>query len=118
MVFPSLALSSIMRPIHFSWVDKWIAGCFDAVVQHYTDAMRLKFLPLLLILIAASAGVWLPAQSSTHIVIVHTNDIHGQLLPRAGVGGVAELATLVRSQHPDLILDAGDLFTGTFLSDN
>jgi 2',3'-cyclic-nucleotide 2'-phosphodiesterase (5'-nucleotidase family) len=107
-----------MRPIRFSWVDKWNAGCFDAVVQHYTDAMRLRFLPLLLILIAAFAGVWLPAQSYTHIVIVHTNDIHGQLTPRAGVGGVAELATAIHSQHPDLILDAGDIFTGTFMSDN
>ena len=49
---------------------------------------------------------------------MHTNDIHGQLLPRNGVGGLAEIATIIQSANPDLILDAGDLFTGTFLSDD
>src|SRR5205823_7346292 len=44
-------------------------------------------------------------------------DIHGQLLPRDGVGGIAQMATIIRSAKPDLILDAGDIFTGTFLSD-
>jgi 2',3'-cyclic-nucleotide 2'-phosphodiesterase (5'-nucleotidase family) len=56
-------------------------------------------------------------QQPTHILIAHTNDIHGQLLPRNGVGGLAELATVIRNLNPDLIVDAGDLFTGTFISD-
>lgn len=53
----------------------------------------------------------------THVVIMHTNDIHGQLLPRNGGGGIAEMATIIREARPDLVFDAGDLFTGTFLSD-
>jgi 2',3'-cyclic-nucleotide 2'-phosphodiesterase (5'-nucleotidase family) len=50
-------------------------------------------------------------------VITHTNDLHGQLLPRDGVGGMAEIATIIRGIKPDLMLDAGDISTGTFLSD-
>src|SRR5690349_13736423 len=57
-----------------------------------------------------------PAQP-VHIVIAHTNDLHGQLLPRNGVGGLAEIATVIRAMKPDITLDAGDIFTGTFISD-
>lgn len=63
------------------------------------------------------SGIWITAQSPTRIVLMHTNDIHGQLQPRNGVGGMAQIATIIRSAKPDLVLDAGDLFTGTFLSD-
>ena len=62
-------------------------------------------------------GLWIAAPSPIHIVIMHTNDIHGQLLPKNGVGGMAQIATIIRGANPDLVLDAGDLFTGTFLSD-
>ncbi len=53
---------------------------------------------------------------------MHTNDLHGALLPRTGtdgkpVGGIAEIATIIRSVKPDLMLDAGDISTGTFLAD-
>ena len=71
----------------------------------------------LLLLLAPLSGFWFAAQTPTHIVIMHTNDLHGQLLPRDGVGGIAEIATIIRSAEPDLILDAGDISTGTFLSD-
>ena len=76
-----------------------------------------RFVPFLLILFASAAGLWLAAQAPTHIVIMHTNDLHGQLLPRDGFGGVAEVAAAIRAENPDLILDAGDFTTGTFLSD-
>jgi len=62
-------------------------------------------------------GLWIAAPSPIHIVIMHTNDIHGQLLPKNGVGGMAQIAMIIRGANPDLVLDAGDLFTGTFLSD-
>jgi 2',3'-cyclic-nucleotide 2'-phosphodiesterase (5'-nucleotidase family) len=48
---------------------------------------------------------------------MHTNDLHGQLLPRDGIGGIAEIGTIIRAAAPDLIFDAGDISTGTFLSD-
>lgn len=76
-----------------------------------------SFIAGILLLAGVSAGLTGWAQQPVHVVIAHTNDIHGQLLPRNGVGGIAEIASLIRSMNPDLILDAGDLFTGTFVSD-
>src|SRR2546426_12804143 len=76
-----------------------------------------RILAFLFILLGPTAVVWFAAQTPTHIVIMHTNDIHGQLLPKDGIGGIAEMATIIRSAKPDLILDAGDISTGTFLAD-
>ena len=77
----------------------------------------LAFPFLLAILAGPGAGRWFGASPPTRVVIMHTNDIHGQLLPRGGIGGIAEIATIIRSAKPDLILDAGDISTGTFLAD-
>src|SRR5689334_11171660 len=76
-----------------------------------------RLLAGLLLLLVPSGGLWFAAQTPTHIVIMHTNDLHGQLLPRDGVGGIAEIATVIHAAKPDLTLDAGDITTGTFLSD-
>jgi 5'-nucleotidase len=69
------------------------------------------FLALLL-----SACLALP-QGSTTLVVLHTGDMHGQLLSRNGVGGLAALGTVVRREKPDLLLDGGDMFTGTMAND-
>src|SRR5437667_5699953 len=76
-----------------------------------------KPLVFLTFLLGPAVGLWFAAQTPTHIVIMHTNDLHGQLLPRDGIGGVAEVATVIRNGRPDLVLDAGDFSTGTFLAD-
>src|SRR6266853_1252400 len=77
----------------------------------------LAFPFIVAILAGAAAGRWIAVPAQTHVVIMHTNDIHGQLLPKGGVGGIAEMATIIRGAKPDLILDAGDISTGTFLAD-
>jgi len=54
------------------------------------------------------------------LVLLHTNDHHGATMPVDGRGGLAERATFVRSvreANPNvLLLDAGDLNTGSALS--
>src|SRR5262245_62724119 len=76
-----------------------------------------RALSFFLVLIGLHAAVWFAAEAPTRVVIMHTNDLHGQLLPRDGIGGIAEIATVMRMGKPDLILDAGDISTGTFISD-
>jgi 5'-nucleotidase/UDP-sugar diphosphatase len=54
------------------------------------------------------------------LVLLHTNDHHGAVLPNGGQGGLAERASYVkavRAAHPQvLLIDAGDINTGSALS--
>ncbi|GHU65544.1 bifunctional UDP-sugar hydrolase/5'-nucleotidase [Spirochaetia bacterium] len=60
------------------------------------------------------------AAKSYELVLLHTNDHHGALLPNGGKGGLAEVAAYVKSvkaTNPQvLLLDAGDINTGSALS--
>ena len=90
-----------------------------------------KLLPLLVatamtgfLLLAGCAGGARPVQREAgkvyELVLLHTNDHHGATMPVNGRGGLAERATFVRSvreANPNvLLLDAGDLNTGSALS--
>ncbi len=66
----------------------------------------------------------LAAETSKHLTILHTNDVHSYIEPFAAnhpknpnMGGVARRATLIESirrENPNvLLLDAGDIFQGT-----
>src|SRR5947207_15531872 len=52
-----------------------------------------------------------------HVMIMHTNDIRGHILPGPDAGGSARLATVVRELKPDLMLDAGGILSGSLISD-
>lgn len=85
---------------------------------HFLTTRPEKHLIAVIVLLAVFGGAWLlQAQEPATLVIMHTNDLHGQVLPRNGIGGIAEIATIIKSNNPDLILDAGDMFTGTVVTD-
>ncbi|MDR3248785.1 MAG: 5'-nucleotidase C-terminal domain-containing protein [Treponema sp.] len=79
---------------------------------------------LALAFIAGCAGGPKPvpreAGKAYDLVILHTNDHHGAVLPLGGRGGLAERATYVkevRAANPQvLLIDAGDINTGPALS--
>ena len=69
------------------------------------------------VLLVSLMGGSLFGADPTHVVIMHTNDIHGHLLPGPEGAGSARLATIVREIKPDLMLDAGNMFSGSLISD-
>lgn len=84
---------------------------------------RLISIIALLIVVSFSAGAQQPANSRTHITILGTTDLHGNILPKdyytekADARGLAKIATLikkVRKENPNvLLLDSGDTIQGT-----
>jgi CNT family concentrative nucleoside transporter len=74
-----------------------------------------------LVLISLWCGVLV--QADDHLVVLHVNDMHGQLLPRksgenlsGGMAGMGQLVSSVRDEVGNenvLLLDAGDWFQGT-----
>ncbi|MDR0389524.1 MAG: 5'-nucleotidase C-terminal domain-containing protein [Spirochaetaceae bacterium] len=60
------------------------------------------------------------AGKTYELVLLHTNDHHGAVLPNNGLGGVAEVATFIKqvkaANAQVLLVDAGDINTGTALS--
>src|SRR5262249_25936812 len=76
---------------------------------------RLRFARGLLLFVVVAAVSY--GQTETHVVIMHTNDIRGHVLAGPEGGGSARLATLVREIKPDLMLDAGEMMSGTLISD-
>jgi 5'-nucleotidase/UDP-sugar diphosphatase len=60
------------------------------------------------------------AGKTYELVLLHTNDHHGSVLPNNGLGGVAEVAAFVKqvkaANAQVLLVDAGDINTGTALS--
>lgn len=67
-------------------------------------------------------GCAISEKSKTHeLVILHTNDHHGAILPINSKGGLAQRSTYINSVKSTsqnlLILDAGDMNTGRAISD-
>src|ERR1700733_7320962 len=69
------------------------------------------------LLILFSLGICVYGAVETHVVIMHTNDIRGHVLAGPDAGGSARLAAVVRQIKPDLMLDAGGMFSGSLISD-
>jgi 5'-nucleotidase/UDP-sugar diphosphatase len=77
--------------------------------------MNSALVRVLLVLLCLAAGLY--GATETHVVIMHTNDIRGHVLSGPDAAGSARLATAVRQMKPDLMLDAGEMFSGTLVSD-
>jgi 5'-nucleotidase / UDP-sugar diphosphatase len=61
-----------------------------------------------------------PAAQAGELVLLHTNDLHGHYLDEDGDGGLVLLdayADAYKAAHPVLMLDAGDVLSGTPLTD-
>lgn len=83
----------------------------------------------LILTVILFGGSCLGQQTSTRITILHTNDIHGHYLPEVAtwekdkpmIGGFTALDYYVKQQRQgterNLLLDAGDLMTGTLICD-
>jgi len=69
----------------------------------------------LLVLVSIAAVVYGAGQA--HVIIMHTNDIRGHVLSGPNGAGSAKLATVVRQVKPDLMLDAGEMFSGALITD-
>jgi 5'-nucleotidase / UDP-sugar diphosphatase len=84
--------------------------------------LGIRLLALVLLLTTAAGCAGSPARGETAtLLLIHTNDLHSQLLPLpSGEGGLARIGGYVereRSRRADvLFLDAGDAVTGTKVS--
>ncbi|MDP7035941.1 MAG: 5'-nucleotidase C-terminal domain-containing protein [Planctomycetota bacterium] len=90
-----------------------------------TERLRASFWTFLLVLTLVGGG-WSAADELT---VIATNDLHGHLTPRipsrasqppiGGVGWMGGYFDAVRQENPGrvLLLDAGDLFSGTIIAD-
>ncbi|MDR0759535.1 MAG: 5'-nucleotidase C-terminal domain-containing protein [Treponema sp.] len=93
------------------------------IVSFFTLA-ALLFLPVFSLIgepVRDTTPVAAPVQEITYeLVLLHTNDHHGTVLPNNGRGGLAERAAYikaVRAVNPQVLLvDAGDINTGSALS--
>ena len=90
----------------------------------HTFRATLVFVLAAAVLITAScAGTPAPKRDSGKtysLTVLHTNDHHGTIMPNGGEAGLAERATYVKGMRAKtenlLLLDAGDINTGTALS--
>ena len=128
----------ILRQIAAKFFDLWAPYGLCKV----ENAQKLKFFAFSLskgakpdkLLAAALLVLFLPAGcaggaksveretgKTYELMLLHTNDHHGMALPNNGQGGLAERAAFVktvRAENPNVLLvDAGDINTGTPLSD-
>jgi 5'-nucleotidase/UDP-sugar diphosphatase len=77
-----------------------------------------RMLPLAVLFFVVLSPLW--AGPTQELVLLHTNDHHGVALPNNGRGGLAQVAAYVKAvkaANPQvLLIDAGDINTGTALS--
>ncbi|MBO5731378.1 MAG: 5'-nucleotidase C-terminal domain-containing protein [Treponema sp.] len=82
----------------------------------------LSFALIVLVLFGCASVKPVPYEEGKEyqLVVIHTNDHHGTVLAKDGIAGLAERATYIKAMkaaHENLlILDAGDINTGTAIS--
>jgi 5'-nucleotidase/UDP-sugar diphosphatase len=88
--------------------------------------MKRKWFSLLTVFLLAGVLYASPIREAAgdskngELILLHTNDFHGALLPNSGQGGIAEIAAFVKTVKQIntnvLLLDAGDINTGSAIS--
>src|SRR5208283_3278892 len=94
--------------------------------QFLFSKLLIVFLSIYCLVFTFAVSADTKSASTTHLTILYDNDIHGHLIPfddaRSGknIGGAARRTSLMnkfKSENPNtLILDAGDMLTGTPIS--
>src|SRR5262245_33640660 len=77
--------------------------------------MKSRVVSAFLAIVLAAVAVF--SAGEAHVVIMHTNDIRGHVLPSVEGGGSARLSTIVKDAKPDLMFDAGGMLAGSLLAD-
>ena len=122
VTLPQLLGGLVGGPIYDAWAGRgiFLVGAFIALLG--TVAFALRFYPrkaprtgtvtTLILAVTLVVFAFPGVSSGEEVVILHTNDLHGESLARIGT-----LVSDLRAVHPDLLLvDAGDLFSGTPIS--
>lgn len=90
------------------------------ILSFLTAALVLTLASTLIFSCASAPKTKWEAGKTYTLTVLHTNDHHGTVLPNGGLGGLAERATFVsqirESDTNVLVLDAGDINTGSALS--
>lgn len=88
----------------------------------YFRRFRIRRSPACCVVVLVCMGIWLAGcvEKEHELILLHTNDSHGSILPVDSLGGMAERATFirqVRDKYPGVLLvDAGDFNTGQAVS--
>lgn len=119
------------------WTDSSASSRSSEGASGRRTSLRLRAAACLALAVPLALGLFAactpepttPPDELVHLVVLHTNDIHGQVYPLddldrgpgAKQGGFTHIATLIRREKAEaraagkhvLLLDAGDLFQGT-----
>ena len=117
---PAYCLVGIFGKQAYNNSTSFLQGEFMNKIKRFAILAAILLIALPLSLSARPLAEGAVPGRTYELVLLHTNDHHGVILPNDGRGGLAERATFIKSVRSAnrnvLVVDAGDLNTGTALS--